>query len=249
MTLTLCLLAAVPALGAAAPADSLWTLEEMVVRGDSLGVVTVHGSRVLVVPPAEIDRLSRTPGANVLDAAATLPGVTYRQAGLVSAGAAGNPPWSFRIRGIGGVPNDGLLVLVDGRPQQVGFWGHTLPDAHPLGVVERVEGKGLKAHPIAGAQRTAIGVTGNIGIVEPAAFEDLPGVLEVIQVSHPYKLVSREFQGEDTVFEVAGVRVGGPDLLVIAGPCSVESYDQTLRIGKAVKRAGAHMLRGGAFKP
>jgi 3-deoxy-7-phosphoheptulonate synthase len=73
--------------------------------------------------------------------------------------------------------------------------------------------------------------------------------LEVIQVSHPYKLVSREFRPEDTVFDVGGVQVGGPDLVVIAGPCSVESYEQTLSIAKAVKAAGAHMLRGGAYKP
>ncbi len=63
------------------------------------------------------------------------------------------------------------------------------------GVVHRVESKGLKANPIAGAQRTAVGITGNIGVVEPGLFESMPGVLEVIQVSHPYKLVSREFQG------------------------------------------------------
>ena len=117
------------------------------------------------------------------------------------------------------------------------------------GVVEAVEDKGLKAHPIPGSQRTAIGITGNIGIVEPALFESLPGVLEVLRVSHPYKLVSREFRPDDTVLEVGGARVGGNELLVIAGPCSVESYEQTLRIARAVKKAGAQMLRGGAYKP
>ena len=116
-------------------------------------------------------------------------------------------------------------------------------------VVENVESRGLKATPIPGAQRTAIGITGNIGIVEPALFEGLPGVLEVLQVSHPYKLVSREFQPESTVVEVGGVRIGGSELLVIAGPCSVESYEQTLRIAERIKAAGAHMLRGGAYKP
>lgn len=116
-------------------------------------------------------------------------------------------------------------------------------------VVEVVEQRGLKAHPIVGAQRTAIGITGNIGIVEPALFQHMPGVLEVIQVSHPYKLVSREFHREDSVFEVAGVKIGGPELVVMAGPCSVESYEQTLGIARAIKEAGAHMLRGGAFKP
>ena len=116
-------------------------------------------------------------------------------------------------------------------------------------VVALVEEHGLKAHPIAGAQRIAIGITGNLGVVEPAFFQRVPGVLEVIQVSHPYKLVSREFKAESSVFEVAGVKIGGPDLVIIAGPCSVESYEQTLRIAKLIKKSGAHMLRGGAFKP
>ena len=117
------------------------------------------------------------------------------------------------------------------------------------GVVRKVESHGLKAHPIAGSQRTAVGITGNIGIVEPALFEPLEGVLEVIAVSHPYKLVSREFREADSVFEVAGVRFGGPELVIIAGPCSVESYEQTLTTARQVKAAGAQMLRGGAFKP
>ncbi len=117
------------------------------------------------------------------------------------------------------------------------------------GVVTAVESHGLKAHPIAGAQRTAVGITGNIGIVEPVHFEGLSGVLEVISVSHPYKLVSREFQESSSVVEVGGVRFGGPDLAIIAGPCSVESYEQTLAVARRVKAAGAMMLRGGAYKP
>jgi 3-deoxy-7-phosphoheptulonate synthase len=117
------------------------------------------------------------------------------------------------------------------------------------GVVRKIESHGLKAHAIAGAQRTAIGITGNIGVVDRALFASMPGVLEVIRVSHPYKLVSREFRPHDTVVEIGGVRIGGPDFVVIAGPCSVESYEQTLRIARQVKAAGAHLLRGGAFKP
>lgn len=116
-------------------------------------------------------------------------------------------------------------------------------------VVRKIESHDLKAHPIAGAQRTAIGITGNIGVVETGLFETLPGVLEVINVSHPYKLVSREFKQENTIVDVGGVKIGGQDLVVIAGPCSVETYDQTLRIARAVKAAGAHLLRGGAYKP
>lgn len=117
------------------------------------------------------------------------------------------------------------------------------------GVVETIESRGLKPHPIPGAQRTAIGITGNLGVVEPALFESLSGVLEVIRVSHPYKLVSREFRPGDTVVEVRGVRIGGPELVVMAGPCSVESEEQTLAIARRVKAAGARVLRGGAFKP
>jgi 3-deoxy-7-phosphoheptulonate synthase len=116
-------------------------------------------------------------------------------------------------------------------------------------VTRRIEARQLKAHPIPGAQRTAIGITGNIGVVEPALFESLEGVLEVIQVSHPYKLVSREFQPEDSIVRVSGVEFGGPNLVMIAGPCSVESHEQTLRIAQQVKASGAQILRGGAFKP
>jgi 3-deoxy-7-phosphoheptulonate synthase len=130
-----------------------------------------------------------------------------------------------------------IVMKMDARPDQVET------------VVRKIEAHGLKAHPIAGAQRTAVGITGNIGVVDRALFESLPGVLEVIRVSHPYKLVSREFKPLDTVVDVAGVKIGGADLVVIAGPCSVESHDQTLRIARAVKAAGANLLRGGAYKP
>ncbi len=116
-------------------------------------------------------------------------------------------------------------------------------------VVDAAERLGLKAHPIPGAQRTAIGLTGNKGAIGPAAFENLPGVLEVIPVSHPYKLVSREFHPEDTIVSMGGVPVGGKSLAVIAGPCAVESLEQTVSIARVVKEAGATLLRGGAFKP
>ena len=116
-------------------------------------------------------------------------------------------------------------------------------------VVTVADRMGLKAHPLPGAQRTAIGITGNSGMVAPAAFENLPGVLEVIKVSHPYKLVSREFHPEDTIVSIGGVAVGGHRVVVIAGPCAVESKEQTITIAKAVKEHGADLLRGGAFKP
>jgi 3-deoxy-7-phosphoheptulonate synthase len=118
------------------------------------------------------------------------------------------------------------------------------------GVVTAIESRGMKAHPIPGAQRTAIGITGNKGAVEAPGFESLPGVLEVIPVSHAYKLVSREVKAEDTVVRIApGVEVGASQLVIAAGPCAVESLEQTLTIARAVKKAGAQLLRGGAFKP
>jgi 3-deoxy-7-phosphoheptulonate synthase len=116
-------------------------------------------------------------------------------------------------------------------------------------VVRAAERLGLKAHPIPGAQRTAIGLTGNKGAIGPGAFENLPGVFEVIPVSHPYKLVSREFHPGDTVVSMGGVPIGGPRIVVIAGPCAVESLEQTLTVAREVKRKGASLLRGGAFKP
>ena len=116
-------------------------------------------------------------------------------------------------------------------------------------VVEAVEGLGLRAHAIPGAQRTAIGVTGNRGSVESASFENLPGVAEVIPVTAAYKLVSREAKREDTVVSVGGVPVGGPRVAVVAGPCAVESERQAIDIAREVVAAGATLYRGGAFKP
>ena len=116
-------------------------------------------------------------------------------------------------------------------------------------VVDTVQGLGLQAHPIPGAQRTAIGITGNRGSVEAGAFENLPGVAEVIPVSAPYKLVSREAKREDTVVSVGGVPVGGKKLAIVAGPCAVESEVQALEIAHLVRDAGADLYRGGAYKP
>jgi 3-deoxy-7-phosphoheptulonate synthase len=116
-------------------------------------------------------------------------------------------------------------------------------------VVGTVEGLGLQAHPIPGAQRTAIGITGNRGTVDPGAFENLPGVSEVIPVSAPYKLVSRESKRENTVVSIGGVPVGGPRLAMVAGPCAVESESQAVEIGRRVRDGGANLYRGGAYKP
>ena len=117
------------------------------------------------------------------------------------------------------------------------------------GVMRAIEARGFKGHAIPGAQRTAIGITGNRGAVDRPVFESLPGVFEVIPVTHAWKLVSREVKPEDTVVEVGTVAVGGPGFVLAAGPCAVESLEQTLTIARAVKKAGASLLRGGAFKP
>jgi len=116
-------------------------------------------------------------------------------------------------------------------------------------VVGAVQSLGLQAHPIPGAQRTAIGVTGNKGSVDRGSFENLPGVAEVIPVSAPYKLVSREAKRENTVVSVGGVPIGGPRVAIVGGPCAVESEAQALEIGRRIREGGGTLYRGGAFKP
>jgi 3-deoxy-7-phosphoheptulonate synthase len=117
------------------------------------------------------------------------------------------------------------------------------------GVVAAIEARGYKAHPVPGGERTAIGITGNRSAEDLPAFEGLSGVLEVIPVSHAYKLVSREVKAENTVVSIGGVRVGGPALVLVAGPCAVESREQMLTVARMVRESGAQLLRGGAFKP
>jgi 3-deoxy-7-phosphoheptulonate synthase len=116
-------------------------------------------------------------------------------------------------------------------------------------VVEKIRSMGLEPHTIPGAQRVAIGITGNKGSLDPGQFETMPGVADAIRVSQPFKLVSREVKEEDTVIDVGGVPLGGKSIVVMAGPCSVESREQILEAAHAVKAAGARFLRGGAFKP
>ncbi len=116
-------------------------------------------------------------------------------------------------------------------------------------VCQRIEALGFKAHIIPGEQRTAIGVTGNSGPLDPAEFEDLPNVADAIRVSKAYKLVSRETKPENTVVSVNGVRVGGGKLVLCGGPCAVESRAQILESAHAVKAGGGELLRGGAYKP
>jgi 3-deoxy-7-phosphoheptulonate synthase len=116
-------------------------------------------------------------------------------------------------------------------------------------VCERIEALGFKAHIIPGEQRTAIGITGNSGPVDPAEFEDLPGVAEAIRVSKAYKLVSRETKPENTIVHINGVSIGGNEIVLCGGPCSVETREQILESARAVKAAGGQLLRGGAYKP
>ncbi len=118
-------------------------------------------------------------------------------------------------------------------------------------VCAQIERLGLRPHPLPGAQRTAIGITGNQGEVDRDSLEILPGVAEVIRVSKPYKLVSRDVKQENTVIRFAGtdITVGGKDLAVIAGPCSIETREQAFASAEAVATAGAQFFRGGAYKP
>ncbi len=122
-------------------------------------------------------------------------------------------------------------------------------DAEFEAVVDKVRSLGLTPHPISGTERRVVAVVGNTGSVDPDDFAGLPGVAEALRVSQPFKLVAREVKEEDTVIDVGGVRVGGRAIVVMAGPCSVESREQILETARAVKAAGASFLRGGAYKP
>lgn len=120
-------------------------------------------------------------------------------------------------------------------------------------VCERVESLGLRAHPIPGSNRTAIGITGNSGAIDIGSLEAMAGVIECIPVSKPYKLVSRDAKEETTVVKVGtptgDVSIGGANLAIIAGPCAIESREQARKVAAHVKAAGVHLFRGGAYKP
>lgn len=116
-------------------------------------------------------------------------------------------------------------------------------------VVARVEAEGLRAHLSRGDERTVIGVVGDIRRVNKENLSILPGVDHIVRISRPYKLTSREFIPQDTEFPLDGITIGGNGIVIIAGPCSVESRSQLLETAHAVREAGARALRGGAFKP
>jgi 3-deoxy-7-phosphoheptulonate synthase len=118
-------------------------------------------------------------------------------------------------------------------------------------VCDHIEQLGFRAHPLPGAQRTAIGITGNQGEVDRGNIEELSGVAEVIRVSKPYKLASRDVKEEDTIirFEGTDAQIGGRKLAIVAGPCSIETREQAFAIAEQVAAAGAQFFRGGAYKP
>src|SRR6184192_916148 len=120
-------------------------------------------------------------------------------------------------------------------------------------VCKRIESLGLKAHPMPGSLRTAIGITGNKGAIDLGILESLPGVVECIPVSKPYKLVSRDTKQEDSILRIptpsGEVIVGGDHIALVAGPCAVETEEQCLAIAERLKKSGVRLFRGGAYKP
>ncbi|HEU5457013.1 MAG TPA: 3-deoxy-7-phosphoheptulonate synthase, partial [Terracidiphilus sp.] len=118
-------------------------------------------------------------------------------------------------------------------------------------VCDHIEQLGYRPHPLPGAQRTAIGITGNKDAVERGNLEALPGVAEVIRVSKAYKLASRDVKEEDTLIRFPGTDavIGGRNLAIVAGPCSIESREQAFAIAEQVAASGAQFFRGGAYKP
>src|ERR1700693_3855780 len=118
-------------------------------------------------------------------------------------------------------------------------------------VCEKIVKLGYRAHAMPGAERTAIGITGNKGEVEPGTLDEMAGVQEVIRVTKPYKLVSRDMKEDNTVVSFPGTDAtfGGPGLAILAGPCAIESRQQAFAVAERVCRAGAQFFRGGAYKP
>jgi 3-deoxy-7-phosphoheptulonate synthase len=127
---------------------------------------------------------------------------------------------------------------------------HNASDVDVERVISTIEEMGYEARPIPGKQRTAIGLIGNDGKVDSGRLEALPNVMQVIHVSQPYKQVSREWKAENTIIQLAnGTRIGGEEVAIMAGPCSVETEQQLISIAHTLRAAGATVLRGGAYKP
>ena len=116
-------------------------------------------------------------------------------------------------------------------------------------VAAAINSAGLRAHVLPGAQRTAIGITGNDAPINVALFESLPGVAEAIRVTKPYKLITLDIRAEKTIVRIGDATIGGDEFAIIAGPCAVESRAQALAVAESVRRSGARFFRGGAYKP
>ena len=116
-------------------------------------------------------------------------------------------------------------------------------------VAKRIEEMGLKPHISKGIERTVIGAIGDEQLLKQDQIKAIPAVENVVPIMKPYKLVSREFKKENTIIKIGDIEIGGNTIVVIAGPCAVESREQIIETAKAVKSAGAKLLRGGAFKP
>ncbi len=116
-------------------------------------------------------------------------------------------------------------------------------------VVEVVQAIGFRAHPLPGPTRTAIGITGNEGVIDSRRFDDLPGVAEVIRVTKPYKLITLDLRPEKTIVQVGDAAIGDGELAIIAGPCAIENREQAFAVAEAVHQSGARFFRGGVWKP
>lgn len=116
-------------------------------------------------------------------------------------------------------------------------------------VLEIIESLGFRGHAMPGENRTAIGVTGNPGAIDPAHFENLNGVAQAIRVTQPYKLISKDIRPEKSVVKIGNSSIGGSELAIIAGPCALEDHKQVFSTAEAVAGSGARFFRGGAFKP
>jgi 3-deoxy-7-phosphoheptulonate synthase len=126
---------------------------------------------------------------------------------------------------------------------------HQADEGQLQAVVERVKEIGLRPAVTRGEDRSIVGVIGSNAYAYREKFSHLPGIQEIVPISKPFKLASREFQPRDTVVDVSGVPIGGPEVVVMAGPCSVEGLDMILQTARFVASVGARILRGGAFKP
>src|SRR6516162_6274446 len=132
-----------------------------------------------------------------------------------------------------------MLVVMDSQADE----------AQITAVIAAIRDLGLTAHPLPGPTRTAIGITGNTGAIDPSTLEILPGVRELIRVTKPYKLASREMHPADTTVKTPQTVIGPGTFTIIAGPCSVENEEMILRTAELLRQHGVHLMRAGAFKP